>query len=326
MEMETITIETILEHLPYRRMDIRFFAERPVHMRHWIGAVLRNNFLRAAEEVHDAQGISLRQRLDTLPLPEQHFLYGQLCGGFPKGFFFDCSDIPYEAPGFVLQANRVYTVSLVRVGRCAGADEEFVEAVRRMFARGFGHPVVPLSVIDIVEDTYTFASPDARDMNGWLELTFKTPVCLMRSSREDSQGYQNKLNYFPSFYQLMRSLSYRLLTLGILYGDCDPWTDRRQMDDWVQDYIVPSVRAMLMQADLRYEKRYGTPKGGEKSVYVMGGYVGKLAFGNVLFAYIPVLDFASGLGVGGDIQYGLGCFAVKYRNHKSNTKGYESDY
>ena len=187
-----------------------------------------------------------------------------------------------------------------------------------MFARGFGHPVVPLSVIDIVERTYTFDSgQDVGGRGGVLELTFKTPVCLMRSSREDSQGYQNKLNYFPSFYQLMRSLSYRLLTLGILYGDCDPWTDRRQMDDWVQDYIAPSVRALLMQADLRYEKRYGTPKGGEKSVYVMGGYVGKLTFAHVPTAYIPVLDFASGLGVGGDIQYGLGRFDIRYREKQS---------
>ena len=322
-----MSMETILKHLEYRRMDIRFFAERPVQMRHWIGAVLRNNFLCAAEEVHDVQGISLRQRLDTLPLPEQHFLYGQLCGGFPKGFFFDCSAIPYEAPGFVLQANRVYTVSLVRVGRCAGTDEEFVEAVRRMFSRGFGHPVTPLSVIDIVENTYTFNPPSGmRTREGWLELTFKTPVCLTRSSREDSQGYQNKLNHFPSFYQLMRSLSYRILTLGILYGDCDPWTDRRQMDDWVQAYIAPSVRAMLMQADLRYEKRYGTPKEGERSVYILGGYVGRLTFVHVPAAYMPVLDYASGLGVGGDIQYGLGCFAVRFRNNKSHTKGYEGDY
>lgn len=325
--MESI-ITILLDHLPYRRMDIRFFVERQVQMRHWIGAVLRNNFLYAADEVCDVRGVSLRQRLDTLPLSEQHFLYSQLCGGFPKGFFFDCSAIPYEAPGFVLQANRVYTVSLIRVGRCAGTDEEFVEAVRRMFARGFGHPVTPLAVIDIVEDTYTFDSRwNARGGEGWLELTFKTPVCLMRSSREDSQGYQNKLNYFPSFYQLMRSLTYRVLTLDLLYGDSSSaWTERRQMDDWVQAYIASSVRAMLMQADLHYEKRYATPKEGESSVYVLGGYVGRLTFAHVPFAYMPVLDFASGLGVGGDIQYGLGCFAVRYGNNKSKLKGYGSVY
>lgn len=318
-----MTIETILKHLPYRRMDIRFFADRPVQMRHWIGAAFRNNFLCTAEEVRNAQGVSLRQQLDTLPLSEQHFLYGQLCGGFPKSFFFDCSTLPYEAPGFVLRPNQVYTVSLVRIGNSFHKDEAFLEAIQRMFAHGFGHPITPLTLIDATEETRFFTTPDhAPQRNTRVELLFKTPVSLMRSSKEDSQGYQNKLNNFPSFYQLMRSLTYRILTLSILYGDSSSaWTDRRQMDEWIQAYIAPSVRAMLIQANLRYEKRYSTPKEGVKSVYVMGGYVGKLAFGNVLPAYIPVLDFASGLGIGGDIQYGLGMFDIRYNENQPTIKG-----
>ena len=309
-----MTIETVLEHLTFRQMEIRFFSERRVQMRHWIGSVLRNNFMYAAEAVKDAQGVSLRQRLDRLPLSEEHFLYKQLCGGFPKSFFFDCSAIPYEAPGFVLQPNRVYTVSLIRIGSCFQDDEAFLETIRRMFTKGFGHPVVPITLIDATEKTNTFTIEEcALKRNVQVEFTFKTPVCLMRSFKEDSQGYQSKLNNFPSFYQLMRSLTYRVLTLGLLYGNVNVWTDRRQMDEWVQTYIAHSVRAMLTQADLHYEKRYCTPKEGEKSVYVMGGYVGKLVYANVCSAYMPILDYASSFGVGGDIQYGLGMFDVRYR-------------
>ena len=53
-------------------------------MKHWIGAVLRNNFLYVAESIKDVQGISLRQIIETLPLPEDHFLYRQLKKGGAK--------------------------------------------------------------------------------------------------------------------------------------------------------------------------------------------------------------------------------------------------
>lgn len=314
-----MTIETILKNLKYRRMDIRFYVERQVRMRHWIGAALRNNFLCAAEEVRNAQGVSLRQRLDTLPLPKENFLYKQFCGGFPKSFFFDASALPYEAPGFVFQPNREYKVSLIQIGSRFHEEEAFLEAIRRMFSKGFGHPVTPLTLLDVTEEMRFFV-PQKDDVkrNVRVEFTFKTPVSLMRFSNEESQGYQNKLNNFPSFYQLMRSLTYRVLSLGVLYGDASSvWSDRMQMEEWVQSYIAPSVRAMLTQANLRYEKRYSTPKEGKKSVYVMGGYVGKLVFVGVPSVYIPVLDFASNFGVGGDIQYGLGMFDVRYRENQS---------
>lgn len=70
-------METLLRSLSACRLMVRFFAEEPVSMKHWIGAVLRNNFLYAAESIKDVQGISLRQIIETLPLPEDHFLYRQ---------------------------------------------------------------------------------------------------------------------------------------------------------------------------------------------------------------------------------------------------------
>ena len=149
-----MTIETILKNLKYRRMDIRFYVERQVRMRHWIGAALRNNFLCAAEEVRNAQGVSLRQRLDTLPLPKEHFLYKQFCGGFPKSFFFDASALPYEAPGFVFQPNREYKVSLIQIGSRFHEEEAFLEAIRRMFSKGFGHPVTPLTLLHYYWSNY----------------------------------------------------------------------------------------------------------------------------------------------------------------------------
>ena len=307
-------MKKILNCLNYCRLEIRFFAEREVRMAHWVGAVLRNNFLCAAENVCNGNGVSLRQLIEKLPLPENHFLYKQLAGGFPKGFLFDCSGLPYDSPGFVFEAGRVYSVVLVLVGKCTEYRELFAEAVRRMLANGFGHPVVPMTLVNMTEmGALRPSSVSTGDESVNVELSFLTPVCLTHLPKEGGNGFQNKLNNFPSFYQFMRSLLYRLATLAVLYADADLFANRQQMDEWIERQTVFSMRALLLRADLRYEKRYSTPKKDCSGVYTMAGYTGRLVFGNVSAACLPVLAFASALGVGGNINYGLGSFRLRYK-------------
>ena len=89
-----VIIENLLRGLTVCRLTVRFFTEERVSMKFWIGSVLRNRFLYAADHIFDEQGISLRQHIDTLSITEDHFLYRQLRGGFRKGFLFDCSTLP----------------------------------------------------------------------------------------------------------------------------------------------------------------------------------------------------------------------------------------
>lgn len=305
-------MESILNRLNLQRIDIRFFPNNPVEMNFWIGAVLRNRFLYAADKVICKQGISLRQLIETLPLQEEHFLYKQLRGGFPKGFLFDCSRLPYNAPGFILEADRIYTFSLILIGKNIVYKTLFIEAIQLMLNEGFGHPIVPMTIVDIAEkDISGFHSPSIEQEQIKLELLFRTPVCLLHSPKEESNGFQNKLNNFPSFYQFMRSLAYRVITLGILYANGTEIESRKQMDEMIEQYIRPSAYALLLKADLHYEKRYSSPKKEEKKVYSMSGYTGKLVFGQVYANYFALLTFASELGVGSDINYGLGNFQVR---------------
>ena len=211
------TMENLSQSLSACRLTVRFFAGERTAMRHWIGAVLRNNFLYAADSITDEHGTSLRQLIDTLPLPDDHFLFDRLKGGFPKGFFFDCSDLPVEGSGFELEANRVYTFALVLIGSHAAYKPLYVEALRQMLARGFGHPTVPMTLVDITEtssDTPSTYFPETGLAE--VQLRFKTPVCLIRTLNAGGNGFQDKLNNMPSFYQFARSLTYRLVTLGIL--------------------------------------------------------------------------------------------------------------
>ena len=283
-------------------------------MKHWIGAVLRNNFLYAAESIKDVQGISLRQIIETLPLPEDHFLYRQLKGGFPKGFFFDCSDLPAEARGFTLDANRIYTFSMVLIGNQSKYKPLYVEALRQMITRGFGHPVVSMTLIDITEiSSRSEPDPVAESATVNVQLHFKTPVCLMHPSKKSVEGYQGKLNNFPSFYQFMRSLTYRLVTLGMLYGEPFPFETRDEMERWIEQQISPASQAILLRANLLYERLWSTPRVGSNTVYVMGGYVGRLTLGNVPAGLLPVLAAGTAFGIGADINYGLGQFGMDYR-------------
>lgn len=308
------TMEEILKNLSCHNISIRFFARRQVRMRHWIGAVLRNNFLYAAEHVLNEEGISLRQLLEKLPLPEEHFLYKQLCGGFPKGFFFDCSHLPCANSEFILEADKVYTVSLVVIGRCIKYRYLFAKAVWQMFSRGFGHPVVPMEVVDIDEqEVCCSSSVVASEKVLDVEFQFETPVCLMHLPQEEGGGFQNKLNNFPSFYQMVRSLAYRVLTLHMLYGEKAGLENREQMDEWIEQYVGLSTKAILLRADLRYEKRYSTPKKGTPRVYVLTGYMGRLVWGNVSASYLPLLVLGSYLGVGFHINYGFGKFCIHYK-------------
>lgn len=322
-------IPQILQHLSFHRMNIRFYPQETIRMNYWIGAVWRNRFLYAAESVRDESGQSLRVLLDTLPLVENHLYYKQLAGGFPKGFLFDCSLLPGASGSFTLAKERIYTVSLVLIGNCVGYYPLFIEALQRMFAEGFGQPLTPLTLIDICEEggsllysghghflnkpssVYQLPSQPDKPAETTVGLRFKTPVSLMNPAKRNlGEGYQSKLNNFPSFYQFIRSLTYRLMTLHMLYVDPGSMPDKDTHAAATETFIRPAGRALLLEATLCYEKRHSTPREGETAVYTFGGYTGTLVFGQVDTRFLPLLVFGSYLGVGNDINYGLGIYEV----------------
>lgn len=322
----------------FHKLSIRFYPEKDILMDAWIGAVIRNNFLFAAEGVLTPSGASLRQKLEEFPLPEGHPYYQQLVGGFPKGYLFDCSDMPGQKNKTRLYRNHIYTVHFVLIGVCSNYYPLIVTAFQRMFYRGFGHPPIPSHILDITEyllgnvqgkrlysegcnfleslssplrltdfETGYVASVQEIDV----ELLFKTPVCLVkqRTKTNVNISYQDKMNGFPSFYQFMRSAAYRFMVLGMLYGDMEVETGNKQeLEQEVEFYIGASTKALLLEANIQYHTLRGTSKKGGNSVYVMGGYQGRLIFGKVDAKYIPFLQFTSFGGNGNDINFGLGTF------------------
>lgn len=305
-------MENAIKWLNYYRINVRFFVDKRVQMKFWIGAVLRNRFLYVAENVVDVNGRSLRNIVDTITLPESHFLYSQLCGGFPKGFLFDCSCLPSSGSGFTLEPNRIYSFSLILIGNHIGYKELYVDALRKTLEIGFGTPMEPMHIIDISDEERVCLQDLILGVEKVsVEFQLNTPVSLTQKVNDLGSGYKNKLNNFPSFYQLLRSAVYRLLTLTLLYTDkVDTFVSKDMLDSYVEKYLDEAVCAVLAKAAISYKKYYSTPKRGRNNLYTMRGYVGRLCFSNVPSHYFSLLWFASGVGVGNNINYGLGNFSV----------------
>ncbi len=326
-------------HIYYHNLTIRFYPEKDIRENAWIGSVFRNGFLYAAKEVENLQGLSLYDILSQFPLPETHPYYKQLCGGFPKGFVWDLSEIPHSYKDFTLERGRIYTATLRLIGHLSKYTMPCCMAIERFCKRGFGHPFVPLHLMDIHETNDVKNLLLYNDSLGYLtdmpelpchmetlankntlttvKLHTLSPVCLIKfRNTETDNGYQEKLNGFPSLYQWIRTSAYRLYYLNMLYVKDFPPIELSILNASIEKYLHMTYNANLLRADLCYCKLYSTPKKEKKGqVYSMDGYEGSMIFNNVSTDYLPLLRFMSRLGVGNDINYGLGFYKVIEKNH-----------
>lgn len=328
--------DTLFQTSPvyYHNLTFRFYPEEDIRIGSWAGAVFRNGFLHAARDVEGPQGETLYDILSQLFLPASHPYYKQLCGGFPKGFIWDLTGLPHDRNDFALERGHIYTATLRLIGHIAEYALPCCMAVERFFELGIGHPRAPLHLMDVRESGGTKERLIYNDSAGFLsdrlelpcrigrettdrgkqtvELRTLTPVCLLKLRRTATDiGYQEKLNGFPSFYQWTRTAAYRLYYLSLLYGHDAPSMELSELDTRIEEYLRKTYEACLLRADLRYRKLYSTPKKEKNGqVYGMDGYEGTLTFKDVSPVYLPLLRFMSRLGVGNDINYGLGLYEV----------------
>lgn len=328
-----MNINDRLTNLYFHRLEVRFFSERNISMPFWPGAMWRNNFLHAASFVYDETGKSLFEIIDTLPINDGHSLYRQLKDGFPKGYLFDVSRLPANDGKLCLKRERVYRFSLILIGHLADSHELFVRALMKMFDFGIGDSMTSLHLVDIVERCGVWVKRGdsseicplyhplgIRDFEmdkrcqGVLTIAFDTPTRLIDFDKVKGKtcGYQGRINGFPSFYQVVRSAVYRMLTLEALYVNPGLIVSEQELTSSVDDFMLAATEAQLLDADIRLYSCRSTPKEGYDSVYVMNGYVGRVVFENVYEIYAPIMYLASHLGIGNDINYGLGTISYKY--------------
>lgn len=307
-----------LDALKFIRICLKFTPVSDLSQKAWIGAAVRNRFLHASESVSLPEDCSLREKLDRFSLPEDHFMYKQLCGGFPKGYVIDVSGMAETRNGFELNAGRIYRLDILLLGSLIPLQPYVVTALQTMLSDGLGDPPVPLMLQEIkVGKPVSLRNFAKRNFTAPVtaRLHFKTPVSLFKPSRgQVSSGYQSKLNGFPSFYQWMRTAAYRLATLTLLYTDSrlSEINDSRQWERSVEDLISSASDAWLLDADLKYRTLRSTPKEGADSVYVMSGYMGSLTFSGISPFLVPVLSMMSQLCVGNDVNFGFGRYEIDF--------------
>lgn len=307
----------IFNGLTYCCITVTFKVMEKIHMNHWIGAVFRNRFLYCADNIYDDYGIPLRKLLDECPLDDQHFLYSQVAGGFPKGYLFKYPDILCQSNDFELIPDKEYSFTIVLVGKLMAYCHLFIETAATLCKKGIGYPMTELHIIDInvdnpisYADRQNFCRSDNVNRETTVKIRFNTPVNLYSASSTISNGYQNKLNNMPTFYQFIRSVAYRLTTLNILYCNEDCFHDKDEMDIYIDEFTNCASQAKLLEAQLKFVTRLSTPKKGKSSLYRFSGYTGHFTFDNVDDKLYRLLLFAEKLGVGANINYGLGCYTV----------------
>lgn len=307
----------ILNGLKVKRLTVKFSVDEKIHFSAVFGAYLRNGFMFFARHVQTEDGRSLRDVIDTVPIGKESPLYRQLSGGFPKGFFFDISsnDALYtKRRDYYLHPGVEHSFDLVLVGRMAEYESYFIDALQMLFDRGMGNPMGRLCIKNIIGEDVVFSGVNGYQQDGTLEMRidFITPVCLVKNMGAKSRNsFQDKMNGFPSFYQFVRSVLYRLYTLDVLYGEGIGPTDADiNANDILDEYIAPAGDAVMTSATLNKTVLYNTPKKDTSRIIEFAGYSGTMEFENVHALYHPILKFAENFNVGNDIVYGLGAFRV----------------
>lgn len=309
-------LPSVLDCLKAKRVTIRFALEEKSHLSATFGAYLRNGFMYFAHQIEVGGGEVLSDVLEKLPIGEGHTLYGQFKGGFPKGFFFDISSggtFSRKRDNY-LYPGQEYSFDLVLIGRMMSYEQHFLKALEMLMERGVGSPMSKLVLqgVQSKEISFNGFGEFASERKLGMRIELETPLCLVKNLGARSRNsFQDKMNGFPSFYQFVRSVVFRLYTLNILYGaDGSAEEISGNIDQELEEYLVPACEAVLSGVSMQQVTLFNTPKKGSIKIVEFTGYMGKMDFRDVYSLYYPLLKYAENFNVGNDIVYGLGAFKV----------------
>jgi len=311
-----MVLSDIFNNLIAKRLTFIFVTESNTHFSALFGAYLRNGFMFFAHQVQVDGNNTLADVIEKLPICDNHPLYQHFKGGFPKGFFFDISEggTFYRKRDYYLYPGQEYSFDLVLIGTMTTYKQYFLKTLEMLMERGMGSPMKELTIKEIRERDISFNGfgEFARERKLGVRIELATPLCLVKNIGARSRNsFQDKMNGFPSFYQFVRSVIYRLYTLNILYGNNGYDGEAAvNIDQMLDGYLVPACEAVLSGASLSQATLFNTPKKGSDRIIEFVGYIGKMDYENVYSSYYPILKYAENFNVGNDIVYGLGSFKV----------------
>ena len=300
---------------------------------------LRSNFLFASSQIVVGKK-TFRDVLGPIPLPISHPLYGELKEGFPASFIFFA--LPSQQEPRLIRSNcleckkkSIITINLIIIGDRVKFFTEFVESIKLMISRGFGHPVVSFVIVDIFEN-HPFKTVPIMKKDGIIlsqpsmpiryldfehnqfsrqQIIFKfdSPTLLYKSEdnnlKKEMPGVYAQNNGLFSFYHIVRSVTERSIKLSVLY--CGAKVDDYETDkDRLIIYLQQATKLKLAACNLINIQLPDLKQKGRSDSVQLGGLIGTMAFIGHFNCYIPLLFFFQDLCVGKNIAYGLGKYSI----------------
>lgn len=328
---------TLNKHLFFHRLDISLQAGKNTSFDAWIGAVLRNNLLFAAQQIFmNEKNATLYEYCNTLPLSENHPLYKELKDGFPSPYYLYVHNNEKISIDNISE-NEIIIFSLILIGELASSFNSFIESIQFMCNKGIGMYSKPFNLIDIREISamnenqllvsgnktisekllYPFTLSLFEDQleikSNRICIFFESPMCLIKPKKKAGIiGYQEKANFFPSFYQLVRSAAYRLEKLHALYAFPENIENYIRSEESIESFIEEAASVLLEEVEIKKVHLMSSRRKNKNDNRIpLTGYVGKMVYTGDFKKYLPLLKMMEFLGVGHDLSYGFGKIKVE---------------
>jgi hypothetical protein len=246
----------------------------------------------------------------------------------------------------IIKQGELFCFSLYLIGSLSDYYYAFIQAIQWMCDQGLGHPIVPFVLVDVCENGATtavetghatslhllrmgttdmsdqlkfpisyadFQSIQAHKDETVIEIEYLTPTILFKpvNKKNKSISYQDKSNGFPSAYQFIRSVLYRMFKLTILYVPPNDFEAAKTLMDTMEEWIDFSTNLSLISADIQKVTLQNTPKKEKDNTMPLSGYVGMQRYEGYFNRFLPALRFMEALGVGNEVVYGLGRYKVE---------------
>ncbi len=302
----------LIESIDCQCIEVELVSHRAMELEGWLGFYLRNSLLYYASEIVMPEGDNLRERLGALPITSEHPLYRELCGGCPRGYTLRGVSPATTEEWYELTPDTPIRFTLVLIGRVCSYSLAMIEALKRVATggfRGMKGSSFDLQIRAIHRHQmgdFVAAAPQSHE----LALHYNTPMRLFKSQqRTTAETYQDKLNHFPSLYQMVLSATHRVAKMATLYGNA-PWSD--QLEEAIEQLAASTATAQLMGCELRHIKLRSTTRSQTGDHMNFDGLVGYTHWRSpTMHTLIPLLQFCSLLSLGDNTVYGLGDFEVE---------------
>jgi len=318
-----------LNKLYYHRYEFVVETSGEMFLHYWSGGLIRNNLLKAALKVK--LELSERQLEPTLfdfieesRIEDIHPFYNEFKEGHPKGNIL-LPQIPNQKFGKIyLQKGDSFTFQLTLVGIYNDFLSQFIKAIKIMCCEGIGSPRVPLTlktVSEIDEDQQRHMIKTDRTENvrkpkyrirfsdfskaefekTRLMLYFQTPTLITREKDEYTGSF--------TFYQIMKSLTERALTLSHLY--CSSTLELFTRDrSALEKFLEPSKHLQVRKTNMFWHY-FTQPKSKQDEPLKLTGATGWITFEGKFNRYVPLLLFCEALHLGRNITYGCGKYSIE---------------